>query len=366
MPFDRHVFKELLGRGTSIISDNPDAPELLHDAVECEAVYVSDQHFISPFCNSRSFSSFLSHIKPKNIFLGGDLFNSWRGNYDIYKLHQKDPFQADVCLKLSEFARHGVNVVLTPGNHDERIDAKRHALLLGGITITPEASYTTPEGQRILVLHGHQFDSIPFGHLIISPFGALACEAIGSVSTHIRKWGADKKIQRVLASVGFRKRWSLTTALQKAYQCTSYKDHFERASLKCLFAANARIAAKNELGTEQPEAYYTKIVCGHTHLACMREVSSPRDKNGKPLGPEKVTYANTGCWSGLFKNNEGAGRVFAPYFPNNTAFIAFSDGRFDPVQWIPSIGLIRPRLRSNGLFKGAFSKKAARAMMLQS
>ncbi len=334
------------------------APDLLHEPVACDCVFVSDEHLGFSFSNQTDFWDFLHHIAPKNLCIGGDLINSVRSRLPF----RQDLVQKAVLSKISDFAEHGVHVVVTRGNHDPVLDSYDSFRFPRSVGIFDEASYIAPDGQRLLILHGHQFDGISLGYLWLSAFGSLASEAIGGLSDFLDRRRADKRIADIFKALGLRKQWTLANTLQHIYGRAAYKDRFEKAAFSLLFASNAAIAAKNEMGVYPPEPYFTGIVCGHTHLPVFKETPSPRDDNGRLLGPPTVSYMNTGCWTGLFGKTPGAAGVFRSLFPNNTAFIRFQGGQTMPAQWIPGTGIIRPRLRPDGMFRSPASRKDARML----
>src|SRR5712692_9766911 len=60
-------------------------------------------------------------------------------------------------LRLRE-ARKGVPVIYIPGNHDEFVSTFGGAY--GNISIQENAIHVTADGRRILVIHGHELDTV--------------------------------------------------------------------------------------------------------------------------------------------------------------------------------------------------------------
>ena len=64
----------------------------------------------------------------------------------------------DVIQKILRAARKGTRVIYIPGNHDEFVS--RFCGVYGNIAIQKHAIHLTADGRRMLVMHGHELDTV--------------------------------------------------------------------------------------------------------------------------------------------------------------------------------------------------------------
>jgi UDP-2,3-diacylglucosamine pyrophosphatase LpxH len=86
--------------------------------------------------------------------LVGDIIDGWNLGCSWYW----SSAQAAVVEEIARWRRQGVRVVFLPGNHDEPHSALVREIF-GPIPMVSELVHRTAEGCRMLVIHGHQFDS---------------------------------------------------------------------------------------------------------------------------------------------------------------------------------------------------------------
>jgi UDP-2,3-diacylglucosamine pyrophosphatase LpxH len=330
----------------------------LHPKIPCRAVYLSDWHLGASLCCARDLSQFLGHIKPEYIFLVGDIFDLVKmGNFDLNKLSRQDPSQRTVLEKLAQLAEDGAKIVYILGNHDAyfRDKNRRKELPFNALTINFEATHDTKDGRRILILHGDGFNKALFKHSWIKSFAARVYDPILDLSIWIDKGRARANINRAFRLFGLHEDKSLAQTLLNTVNGRFY-GAFKKAALDYLFKKNAGIRAWNDANPlSPPKKFYDEIICGHVHIPARELVSSPRDKNGKSLGPETVTFSNSGCWIGPTDNarDDDATRlrkIQQSAIPYNTAIIESDDGKREHVQWVPTIGVVPLQPRSDGRF----------------
>lgn len=94
---------------------------------------------------------FLRHHQAENLYLVGDIVDSWNAGPSWYW----SAAQKAVVQEIAMWRRRGARVEILPGNHD---DVGLVEALFGVMPKRDEYIHRTAEGRRMLVLHGHQFD----------------------------------------------------------------------------------------------------------------------------------------------------------------------------------------------------------------
>ena len=122
--------------------------------MKVKSLFISDVHLGHRGSRANELLAFLAEVDARNIFVIGDLVDFWALGRSVCwpQAHQ------DVLRTLVERARSGVRVVYVPGNHD---DAAREfaGMSICGIEIRRQHVHVTADGQRMLLLHGDEFDA---------------------------------------------------------------------------------------------------------------------------------------------------------------------------------------------------------------
>jgi UDP-2,3-diacylglucosamine pyrophosphatase LpxH len=205
-----------------------------------DAVILSDLHLGSPICLARRLTELLNLLAEgawptRRLILNGDLFDS----SDLRRLSNDHWKALSILRKLPSL----MEVIWVAGNHDE--SALPTASLFG---LTPRHEVILESGgERLLVLHGHQFDEF--------------------ITAHPRLTEVADRVYRFL-------QW-----IDPSHRFAKMAKKGSKAFLR-----NAERIAKGarELASERG---CTGVVCGHTHHA----VHEP----GEP------GYFNSGCWTEL-------------------------------------------------------------------
>lgn len=116
--------------------------------------WVSDLHLGTRSSDAAAFLEFLRNHDIGTLYIVGDLIDVWQMRRGIYWPQEHN----DVIQKLLRAARKGTRIVYIPGNHDEFVS--RFSGAYGDISIQPHAIHTTADGRRILVIHGHELDTV--------------------------------------------------------------------------------------------------------------------------------------------------------------------------------------------------------------
>lgn len=236
------------------------------------SVFLSDIHLGFPGCSADYLCDFLTRVECQNLYLVGDIIDFWHLRKRRYwpKAHSR------VVQLFLQKAMDGTRVILVPGNHDETL--RQYAgMVIGDLEVHDHIVHETPTGQRILVLHGDQFDSV----VRCSPLLAVIGSSLYGVLLAMNTW-----INAIRRRMG-KDYWSLAAYLKhKVKNAVQYIGRFEEAVVK---------AARRE-GVDG-------VICGHIHRAEITRM-------------ENITYMNCGDW-----------------VESCTALVEHHDGHIELVQW---------------------------------
>ncbi|WP_043648018.1 UDP-2,3-diacylglucosamine diphosphatase [Chitinilyticum litopenaei] len=117
------------------------------------ALFIADLH-LNPAdpATAEAFAGFLAGPARAagTLYILGDLFDYWLGDDQL-----DDPFYAAQAAALQALAAEGVALHFMPGNRDF-LCARRFARA-AGLTILPDPSVITRDGQRLLLAHGDAY-----------------------------------------------------------------------------------------------------------------------------------------------------------------------------------------------------------------
>ena len=226
--------------------------------------WISDVHLGTRGSNASALLSFLRDHEFEALYIVGDLIDGWHMQRGIYWPQQHN----DVIQKLLRAARKGTRIIYIPGNHDEFIAG--FCGFYGHIAIQKSAIHSTADGRRILVIHGHELDTVVQNARWLAFAGDLGYQlllALNPLVNFVRRW----------LGLGY---WSLSAyAKKRVKDAVNFIGEFE--------AAIVRYAEKHAV-----EA----VLCGHIHSAGIRQIGA-------------ITYYNCGDWvetcSALVENFDG-------------------------------------------------------------
>jgi len=242
-------------------------------------IFLSDVHLGTRACQADRLLDFLKAYDSDHLFLVGDIIDFWamrrRGVY-------WSAAQNTLVQKVLKRARHHVQVVFVPGNHDEA--AREHVgTSFGNIRVAHDVVHVTADGRRYLVLHGDEFDQVTRCARWLAILGDHTYAVLVRLNLLI-SW-----LRRTLGVPGY---WSLAGyAKRRVKTAVDFVFGFEEA-----VARHAR-----ERGMDG-------VICGHIHSAPLREMHG-------------VHYVNCGDW-----------------VDSCTAIVEHFDGRLELVRW----GIARP------------------------
>ena len=229
------------------------------------AIWISDVHLGFKGCKADFLLDFLHITESEYLYLVGDIIDLWSLKKEIHWPQQHNNIIRTILGK----AKHGTKVVYIPGNHDEALRDYDN-MIFGNVEIKNEELHTTADGQRLLIIHGDEFDS------------AVKCSKIvAKLGDFLYDWllEANRLVNYLRRKVGF-PYWSLASYLKsKVPNAVKYIECFEEA-----------------VAHEAIRRHVDGLVCGHIHRASLRKI------NG-------ITYCNTGDWvencTGLVEHESG-------------------------------------------------------------
>jgi len=249
------------------------------------SIFLSDIHLGTRACQAQRLLDFLKEYDSEHLFLVGDIVDFWAmGQRGVYWSAAMNTFVQKVLKR----ARHGVQVILVPGNHDELLREHVDASF-GDIRVLREHVHTAADGKRYVLLHGDEFDVVTRYHKWLAVLGdhtyALLVRANVALS-----W-----VRRTLGVSGY---WSLAGyAKRKVKSAVSFIYDFE-----------------DNVVRDVKSRGYDGVICGHIHAATIRQIDG-------------ITYINCGDW-----------------VDSCTAIVEHCDGRMELVEWgVGAPSLAEPR-----------------------
>jgi len=236
-------------------------------------IFLSDIHLGTRACQAERLLSFLRVHEAEHVYLLGDIIDFWSLRRGIYW----PPLHNTFVQKMLKRARHQVNVVFVPGNHDEAL-RDYVGNNFGDIRVVRDAVHVAADGKRYLLMHGDEFDQITRYHRWVALLGDIAYGVLLRVNV-LPTW-----VRRNLHLRGY---WSLA----------DYAKRKIKGALEFVYGFEASVAHHAQLSG------FDGVVCGHIHSAAI-----------KTLGD--VIYINCGDW-----------------VDSCTAILEHHDGRMELVHW---------------------------------
>src|SRR5258708_621773 len=232
----------------------------------------SDSHRGHRGCQAELLLDFLKKTESDYLYLVGDIVDGWR----LKRWWYWPQAHNDVVQKILRKARKGTNVIYIPGNHDEA--ARQYCqLTFGDVRVEEEAIHVQPDGKKLLIIHGDQFDGIVRYARWLAILRDWAYNAALRINTTFncarRKLGLSY--------------WSLSAYLKhKVKNAVQFIANYERA-----------------VASEARRRGVDGVVCGHIHHAEIRDIDG-------------IRYCNDGDW-----------------VESCTALVEDFDGRLRIIRW---------------------------------
>ena len=243
------------------------------------AAWISDVHLGTRGANAGALLDFLREYEFETLYVVGDLIDIWQLRRGIYWPQQHN----DVIQKILRKSRKGTRVVYILGNHDDLL-AKFYGAY-GNITVQKHAIHRLADGRRMLVIHGHELDTVVQNVKWLAFAGDVGYQFLLSLNPAIN-------LVRRRFGLGY---WSLSAyAKKRVKDAVSFIGRFEEEIV--------RYAQKFSVGA---------VLCGHIHSAAIRQFSD-------------VTYYNCGDWgescSALIEREDGTLEL-VNYHPFSAALV---------------------------------------------
>jgi len=228
------------------------------------AAWISDVHLGTRGANAGALLDFLRDYEFDTLYVVGDLIDIWQLRRSIYWPQQHN----DVIQKILRKSRKGTRTIYIPGNHDDLL-AKFYGAY-GNITVQKHAIHRLVDGRRMLVIHGHELDSVVQNVKWLAFAGDLGYQFLLCLNPAIN-------LVRRRFGLGY---WSLSAfAKQRVKDAVSFIGRFEEEIVR--YAKKFSVDA---------------VLCGHIHSAAIRQFGA-------------VTYYNCGDWvetcSALVEERDG-------------------------------------------------------------
>src|SRR5207302_1926821 len=243
--------------------------------------WISDMHLGTRGCNATALLDFLRENDFETLYVVGDLIDIWSLRRGIYWPQQHN----DVIQKILRKARKGTRIIYIPGNHDELLSKFYGAY--GNITLQKHAIHRLGDGRRMLIIHGHELDTVVQNIKWLAFAGDVGYQFLLSLNPAINLF-------RRRFGLGY---WSLSAyAKKRVKDAVSFIGRFEEQIVH--YAKKFSVDA---------------VVCGHIHSASIR-----------PIGD--TAYYNCGDWvescSALIEEYNGS--LSLVHYPPHTEAAAFA------------------------------------------
>jgi len=226
--------------------------------------WISDVHLGSKGANAEALLEFLRDYDFETLYIVGDLIDGWKLRRGIYWPQE----HSDIIQKVLRKGRKGTHVIYIPGNHDEFL--ADFLGIYGNLTMQKEAIHTTADGRQVLVIHGHELDTVVQNIKWLAYIGDVGYEFLLKLNrplNWIRRW----------FGLGY---WSLSSyAKQSIKNAVSFIGRFEEEIVR--YSHHYKVSG---------------VICGHIHWPTIRRIG-------------EVDYYNCGDWvescSALLEDFEG-------------------------------------------------------------
>ncbi len=220
-------------------------------ATRVRTAWISDVHLGTRASGAAQLLDFLREYDFEMLYIVGDLIDIWQMRRSRYWPQQHN----DVIQKILRKSRKGTRVIYIPGNHDEMISS--FCGVYGAITIQKHAIHRTADSRSILIIHGHELDTVVQNVKWLAFLGDAGYQFLLSLNPFIN-------FVRRRFGLGY---WSLSAYVkQRVKDAVSFIGKFEAAVVK--YAERYQVDA---------------VLCGHIHSVSIREFGN-------------VTYYNCGDW----------------------------------------------------------------------
>lgn len=201
--------------------------------------------------NAPALLRFLRDHDFETLYIVGDFIDIWSLRRGLFWPQTHN----DVLQKILRKGRKGARILYIPGNHDEFVSGFLGTY--GAIELVPHAIHETAAGRRLLVMHGHELDTVIQTMKWMAFVGDLGYQLLLNLN------GPVNAIRR-LFGLGY---WSLSAHVKKNVKdAVAFIGRFEEAVVR--YAKDHGVSG---------------VVCGHIHTPVIRRLGA-------------IDYFNAGDW----------------------------------------------------------------------
>lgn len=246
-----------------------------------KTVWLSDIHLGCKDCKAEYLLNFLNNVQIDTLYLVGDIIDMWA----MSKQFRWPQSHNDVLHKLLALSKQDTKVIYLPGNHDEPIQ-KFDQMHFGDVEIHRQYVHTTAKNEKLLVLHGDQFDQ----EVCLGKFHSWIGDKGYDLLLFLDRWF------HIIFLRNQRKYWSLARYIKR---------HVKSAQKAISRYRQATCQAAKDKG-------YDGVVCGHIHHPEITMVDG-------------IRYCNDGDWlescSALVENQKGdIELIYWPYIQLTSSY----------------------------------------------
>ena len=213
--------------------------------------WISDVHLGTRGSQADALLRFLREYEFETLYVVGDLIDVWQLRRGIYWPQPHN----DVIQKLLRAGRKGTHVIYIPGNHDEFVAGFFGHF--GAVEIMQRAIHTTADGRRLLIIHGHELDTVVQNIKWLAHVGDVGYQILLALNTPVNAI-------RKAFGLGY---WSLSAYVKmNVKNAVSFIGAFEKAIVQ--YARRDNVDG---------------VVCGHIHAPVIRDIDG-------------IAYYNSGDW----------------------------------------------------------------------
>jgi UDP-2,3-diacylglucosamine pyrophosphatase LpxH len=215
-------------------------------------LFLSDIHLGYKRARARELNEFLQGVEAETIVLVGDIVDA----LSMARRFFWSPEHTQIVRTLLARQRAGTRLIYIPGNHDASLGVMAE-MLQGQLEVHREWVHRTAAGERLLVLHGDQFDGVVSCAPWLTRLGDYMYERIVNLSDRIN---------------------NLLRAMKRPYWPVA-----ERIKLSIPVSVRYIAQFENIAAKHAREQGYDGVVCGHIHRANLTHIDG-------------TLYCNTGDW----------------------------------------------------------------------
>jgi UDP-2,3-diacylglucosamine pyrophosphatase LpxH len=216
------------------------------------AIWISDVHLGTKHAQVGKLLELLRDTESAHLYIVGDFVDGWQLRRRWFWNDEHNT----LIQKLLRKNRKHTHVTFITGNHDEFLE-KFFGIPFGTVRLVERAVHTGANGNKYLVIHGHQFDGLVHFNRVLERVGTVLYDKILDMNV----W-----INRIRRSFGFGY-WSFASYIKlRAKSAVKYVTDYEDTMLQ--FGRKSGMAG---------------VICGHIHRPEIRQVGD-------------MLYMNCGDW----------------------------------------------------------------------